>query len=468
MLSILGKSVRLCDGITRREALRIGGLGFTGLMWSDWLRARAAAADQNASRRVGARSFGQAKACILIFNYGGPSHLDILDLKPDAPVEIRGEFQPTATRVPGIAITEHLPRLARLADKYAIVRSVNHRDNDHAIGAYLALTGYSHPRNDVLGIEPPASPLDLPSMGSVMSKLRPGDASNFSYVTLGELRHLGHNDSLGQNAGCLGRAYDPFTVPFARPVNGTLDISSVTSVMSEVDLPQLHSRRRLLEQVTEVAPALEATASLRNLDGYSRRAFELLASPSSRNAFNLANEPHRIRELYGPSPFGQNCLLARRLVQAGVPMVTVYSVGNRDWDTHGGNFPALKNALLPPMDQGLSGLLDDLDNRGLLDETLVIWMGDMGRTPRLNHGAGRDHWSFCYSLIMAGGGIRGGCVYGSSDRSASYPSTNPVSPADIAATIYHCLGIEPRSHTADQQGRPLVVSSGSVLQALLG
>jgi hypothetical protein len=449
--------------VNRREILRIGGLGFTGLMWSDWLRARASTTSRNMAR-VG---FSKARACILIFNYGGPSHLDIWDLKPDAPSEIRGEFRPAATNVPGISITEHLPRLARSAHRYALVRSVHHRDNDHAIGTYLALTGYSHPRNDILGIEPPASPQDLPSLGSVVSKLRPANRSMFSYVTLGDLRHFGNNDSMGQNAGCLGRAYDPFMVPFERPLTGVLDVRGVTSVMTDVDDRQLASRRRLQDQLARAGNALEVTADMRNLDGYERRAFELLSSRASRDAFDLAQEPRHLRDLYGPAPFAQNCLLARRLVEAGVPMVTLYSFGNRDWDTHGANFRELKNTLLPPTDQGVSALLTDLEGRGLLDETLVVWMGDMGRTPRINNGAGRDHWSFCYSVVLAGGGIRGGQVYGSSDRSAAYPSTGQVSPADVAATIYHCLGIDPRTHTQDQQGRPLVVSAGTPLRALL-
>ncbi len=458
MLSILGRSVRLCDGITRREMLRIGGLVFTGLTWADVLRAREPSPTPPLSPGEGRRpaTFGRAKSCIVIFNYGGPSHLDTFDLKPDAPPEIRGEFRPVATSVPGVSISEHLPRLARIADRYSIIRSVHHRDNDHAIGAYLALTGYSHPRNDVLGIEPPATPLDLPSMGSIVSKLRPADRSMFSYVTLGDLRHLGHFDSLGQNAGCLGRTYDPFTLPFARPINGVLDMQGVTSVMTQVDGVQLDSRRRLLAQMTP------------NLEAHTRRAFELLASPACRNAFNLSNEARPIRDLYGSTSFGQNCLLARRLVEAGVPMVTLYSAGNRDWDTHGANFRNLKDTLLPPMDRGVSALLDDLDNRGLLDETLVVWMGDMGRTPRINRDAGRDHWSFCYSIVLAGGGVRGGQVHGSSDRSAAYPATQQVSPADIAATIYHCLGIDPRAHVADQQNRPLVVSAGTPIGALLG
>jgi hypothetical protein len=469
MLSLLGRSVRLCDGLTRREALRVGGLGFTGLVWSDWLRARAALADQARNgRKPAAGGFGKAKACILIFNYGGPSHLDTWDLKPDAPKEIRGEFQPKATRVPGIAISEHLPHLAALANHYAIVRSVHHRDNDHAIGAYLALTGYSHPKNAILGIEPPASPQDMPAVGAVVSKLRPADQPVFSYITLGDLRHFGNNDSLGQNAGCLGKAYDPFTVPFVRPITGALDIRGVTSLWAEVDGPRLGGRRALLEQMNRAAPLLEATAATHNLDGFTQRAYELLGSPASRKAFDLAQEPQKVRDAYGPTPLAQNCLLARRLVEAGVPMVTVYSFGNRDWDTHGDNFRTLKNTLLPPTDQAVSSLLQDLDSRGLLDETLVVWMGDMGRTPRINKEAGRDHWSFCYSIVLAGGGVRGGQVYGSSDRSAAYPSTNPVSPADVAATIYHCLGIDPRAHVTDQQGRPLVVSLGKPVQALLG
>jgi hypothetical protein len=468
MLSILGGGVRLCDGVSRREALRVGGLAFTGLLWSDWLRARAAAGTRpRAGRRPGADRFGQARACILVYSYGGPSHLDVLDLKPDAPREIRGEFRPAPTCVPGISITEHLPRLARVANRYALVRSVTHRDNDHAIGAYLALTGWSHPRHDILGIEPPASPQDMPSLGSVVSRLRPAAGSLFSYVTLGELRHFGNNDSMGQNAGCLGRAYDPFTVPFVRPLTGALDLGGVESVMARVDAGRLGGRRQLLGLMDRAAPALEATADMRSLDGYTRRAFELLATPASREAFNLAREPRQVRDFYGPDPFSQNCLLARRLVEAGVPLVTVYSFGNRDWDTHGGNFPALKDTLLPPTDRGLSALLEDLGQRGLLDETLVVWMSEMGRTPRLNRDGGRDHWSFCYSILLAGGGIRGGQVYGSSDRSAAYPSTNPVSPADVAATLYHCLGIDPRAHVTDQQGRPLVVSAGSPVRALL-
>ena len=401
-------------------------------------------------------------------NYGGPSHIDTLDMKPDAPVEIRGEFRPIATRVPGTHICEHLPRLARMADKYSIIRSMHHRDNDHAIGAYLALTGYSHPRNDVLGIEFPMSPTDLPSLGSIISKIRPSSGPIFTYVTLGDLRHFGHNDSLGQGAGCLGRTYDPFVVPFTRPFDCSLNMSNITSVMTQVDAGQLGSRRQLLQRVTEAAPALEQTTDMRDLDVHTRRAFELLAARATRDAFDSSHEPAFVRELYGSTHFGQNCLLARRLVEAGVPMITLYSFGNRDWDTHDKNFSQLRDTLLPPMDRGVSALLQDLESRGLLDETLVLWMGDMGRTPRINGAAGRDHWSFCYSIMLAGGGIRPGHVHGSSDRSASYPAEHQVSPADIAATIYHCLGIDPRSHVSDQQGRPLVVSAGNPVHALLG
>ncbi len=465
MLSLLGRSVRLCDGITRRESLQVGALGFTGLLWPHLLQTSAAADGQPKAR--GSR-FGKARACILIFNYGGPSHLDILDLKPDAPAEIRGEFKPIATRVPGTQICEHMPRLAALADKYAILRSVTHRDNDHAIGAYLALTGHSHPKHDILGIEPAASPLDMPSLGAVVSKVRPAEKPVFSYVTLGDLRHFGNNDSMGQYGGCLGKVYDPFTVPFIRPPDGRLDFTAVTSVLGAVDGLHLDGRRQFLEQLARTAPALEATASMRNLDTFTRRAYELLASAASRDAFDLGKEPEKIRSSYGPTPFAQNCLLARRLVEAGVPLVTVNSFGNRDWDTHGGNFSALKQTLLPPTDAGVSALLNDLECRGLLDETLVVWMGDMGRTPRINKAAGRDHWSFCYSILMAGGGVRGGLVYGASDRTAAYPSTQPVSPTDVAATIYHCLGIDPAAHVTDQQGRPFTLTAGTPIHPVLG
>jgi hypothetical protein len=462
MLSIRGQGCRLCDGITRREVLRVGGLGFTGLLWSDWLRSRGLAS-QSADAPKKSSQFGKAKACILIFNYGGPSHLDIWDLKPDAPTEIRGEFKPAATKVPGMSITEHLPLLGSIANQYAIIRSVNHIDNDHAVGTYLALTGYPHPRSRPLGTEPAASALDMPSLGSVVSKLHPPRKPVFSYVTLGLLRHFGNSDSMGQNAGCLGKIYDPFAVP-----KGALDTSGVRAVLSGDNGQNLTSRRSLLEQINLAAPALEATAATQNLDGFGRRAFELLASPASRHAFDLEKEPQKIRDLYGPTPLAQNCLLARRLVEAGVPLVTVYSAPERDWDTHGDNFNLLKKTLLPSMDRSTSALLKDLEGRGLLDETLVVWMGDMGRTPLINKAAGRDHWSFCYSIVLAGAGVRGGQVFGASDRRAAYPSTNPVSPQDVAATIYRCLGIDPETHVTDQQGRPFAVCTGKPIDQIFG
>ena len=460
MLSILDRGVRLCDGITRRESLRIGGLGFTGLMLPRLLKAR-----ETATRS--GESFGRAKSCILVFNYGGPSHIETFDPKPDSPTEVRGEFKPAATTVPGVSISEHLPRLGKLAKQYAIVRSVTHRDNDHAIGAYLALTGHHHPKNAILGIEPPATPLDMPSIGSVVSKLRPAKKPVFPYVTLGELRHFGNFDSLGSNAGCLGKVFDSFNVPFSRPLDSTLDLRGVADVMGDVNGVQLGGRRRLLEDMNRAAPALTAASEVRDLDNASRRAFDLLASPATRNAFDLSKEPSKVREAYGTIPFARNCLLARRLVEAGVPLVTLYSFGNRDWDTHGNNFKDLKNTLLPPTDRGVSALLEDLAIRGQLDDTLVIWMGDMGRTPRINKDAGRDHWSFCYSVLLAGGGVRGGQVYGSSDRTAAYPSTNPVGPADLAATIYHLLGIDPYTEITDQQGRPFLASTGTPIRALM-
>jgi uncharacterized protein (DUF1501 family) len=219
--------------------------------------------------------------------------------------------------------------------------------------------------------------------------------------------------------------------------------------------------------MNRAAPSLQSAAEPRTLDDASRRAYELLSTSATREAFDLSQEPQKIRDAYGTDPFARNCLLARRLVEAGVPLTTIFSVGNREWDTHGNNFNELKRTLAPQMDRGFSALLADLDARGLLDETLVVWMGDMGRTPKINKDAGRDHWSFCYSVVLAGAGIRGGQVYGSSDRHAAYPSTNPVSPADLAATIFHLLGIDPRGEMIDQQARPIVVSRGEVVKGIL-
>ncbi len=411
---------------------------------------------------------GKARSCIVIFNYGGPSHLDTWDMKPDAPREVRGEFDPIASSVPGTLVCEHLPRLAAMADRYAVIRSVTHRDNDHAIGAYLALTGHSHPKHDILGIEPPASPQDLPSIGSVVGKRKEVGKPIFPYVTLGDLRHFGNHDSMGQNAGCLGKAHDPFTVPFVRPLDGSLDVDGARSLIGHVPGVQLARRRRLSEELAAATPLLRAMAETSTLDHAARRAYELLASPASRDAFELEQEPQAVRDAYGPTPFARNCLLARRLVEAGVPIVTVYSVGNRDWDTHQDNFKTLKETLLPTLDRGLSALLKDLYGRGMLDETLVVWMGDMGRTPRINKAAGRDHWSFCSSVVIAGAGVRGGYVHGASDRFAAFPSASPVAPADLAATIFHSLGIAHHDYETDQTGRPFPICTGTPVYELLG
>jgi hypothetical protein len=286
----------------------------TGLLWSDLLRAHATAS------KSAPRTFGSAKACILVFNYGGPSHIDTWDLKPHAPREVRGEFDPITTRVPGTSISEHLPRLAAVADRYAILRSVNHADNDHAVGTYLALTGYPHPRSRPLGIEPPASPLDMPSLGSVVSKLRPPDAPVFPYVTIGVLRHLGNHDSMGQDAGCLGKVYNPFTVP-----DGSGDAGGVQTLLGAGAGERLLVRRSLLHEMDHVPAALDAMAATGIHDRFTQRAYEILASPACRDAFDLEREPARARDAYGRSALGQNCLLARRLVETGVPLVTVYT-----------------------------------------------------------------------------------------------------------------------------------------------
>ena len=291
----------------------------------------------------------------------------------------------------------------------------------------------------------------------------------FSYVTLGDLRHFGNNDSMGQNAGCLGRVYDPFTVPFVRPITGALDLRASRPCWARWTAGRMDGRRRLLEQMTRAGARAGSDGRHARPGRLHRQAYELLASPACRDAFDLAREPDTVRDALRPRPASARTACWpggswRRACRWSRSTRSATATGTRT----ASNFPTLKNTLLPPTDQGLSALLEDLSSRGLLDETLVVWMGDMGRTPRINNGGGRDHWSFCYSIVMAGGGVRGGQVYGSSDRTAAYPSTNPVGPADVAATIYHCLGIDPRGHVTDQQGRPLVVSTGKPILPLLG
>jgi hypothetical protein len=409
--------------------------------------------------------------------WGGPAHQDTWDLKPNAPAEIRGEFTPIATSVPGIEICEHFPLLARRTDKLAIIRSMTHADVNHTTATHNLLTGQPSP--------PLSADLrhDWPSLGSVLAKLGRGRGALPPYVTM---RPNLENDvprfveeSHGQTAGWLGQGFDPLVID-ANPNARDYRVGDFR-LPAEISARRLDDRQALLAHIDSQRRAIERAASTAALDDSYRRAFELLHSSSGGDAFNLAQEPDALRDRYGRNPHGQSVLQARRLVERGVPLVTVFwpSDGIKNvsvyWDTHSRNFRDLKTRLMPAADQAFSALLDDLQSRGLLEEMLVVWTGEFGRTPRVGQrnsdaGAGRDgrdHWPNCFTSVLAGAGIRGGQFYGTSDRNAAYPASNAVQPVDLIATVNHCLGIPPELTLADPQGRPVVYCPGNCVADLL-
>jgi hypothetical protein len=455
MLRFLGRGLRCCDGVSRREFLRVGGLGLAGLTLPDLSRARAAAFDRKGDA-------ARVRAVIQLFMWGGPSQHETFDLKPNAPDGVRGEFRPIAARVSGLRICEHLPRLAALADRYAVLRSVTHTGTNHGTSAYHMLTGRIHPSPGTLRHP---TPDDHPSVGCAAARFGRQPRDLPAHVALPSVLHDGDGGEVpGQGPGLLGQRCAPFLVN-ADPTRPDFSLDTLT-LPAEVDERRLGERvglREALDRRADQAGPL--------MDGHYARAFDLLRSPAARRAFHLAAEPAKVRERYGNHHFGQSCLLARRLVEAGVPLVTVYwNAPHIDdpqhWDTHKDSFNRLKNELLPHFDRGMTALLEDLGERGLLDETLVVWMGEFGRTPKLNKNAGRDHWGFCQSVLTAGGGVRGGQVYGSSDASAAYAAELPVSPDDLAATVFWRLGIPLDRELTDVTGRPIPLCLGKPVTGL--
>ena len=463
MLSIRGPGNRLCDGLTRRTFLRVGSLGAAGLSLPGLLHGRAHAATSPAR----ADGFGRARRCVLLFLTGGPPQLDTFDLKPAAPAEVRGELRPIATNVPGIHVGELCPLLARQANKFRIVRSVTHPDATHTSAGFTMLTGTYHPRGNVPNageVRPTGS--DHPHFGSVLALARPS-ANAPAFVSLPEIiKDAGVNEFPGQGAGLLGKQYDPFRIE-ANDARAGFRLPEVV-LPADVTVGRLDDRRRLLTQFDRAARAADARDDLGRLYG---QAFDVLRSPAVPRALQLDRESGRVRAAYGPHLFGQGCLLGRRLLEAGVPLVTVYwhYEGPDDspvWDTHENNFPHLRNRLVPPADRAVAALLEDLSCRGLLDETLVIVMGEFGRTPRINRHGGRDHWPHVQSILLAGAGIPGGSVYGSSDRFGAFPSLNPVAPPDLTATFLHLLGVSPDLEIHDRAGRPLLACQGRSVPGL--
>jgi hypothetical protein len=486
MLTMLGSPRRACDGLTRRETLQAGSLALLGGFGLPQLLQAEASPGTAVPGLRGSR--GRAKSVILLYLLGGAATQDMIDLKPNAPPEVRGEFSPIATNVTGIRIGEHLPKMSRWMHKIALVRSLNHR-----AGCHNTLPSYT-------GLEQlldNTSTRDTypPSMGSVCEYLRVHPSASgrgaggegatqlpdYIYMPC----YLGWGQAIrrpGPYAGFLGQRYDALyteVTPHRSMTGPTPAPGRPVTVLGEPRLPEsnlaegitidrLQSRRSLMDQIDDQLRQTNTQHSIDRFDRTQRRAFNLLTSNEVRSAFNLDQEDARLRERYGRTLFGNCAMIARRLVERDVRFVNVtwdlfwdrVPINYDCWDTHSNNFTTLKNVNLPEFDQVYSTLLEDLEARGLLDETLVVVMSEMGRTPRVNASAGRDHWTYCYGMWFAGAGIRGGTVVGESDGQAAYVKDRPVSPADVCATIYECLGIDPDMPVHDRAGRPIAVAQG--------
>ncbi|HEV2378273.1 MAG TPA: DUF1501 domain-containing protein [Terriglobia bacterium] len=479
MLSIPGRMARLCDGYSRREFLRVGGSTLFGLSLPQFFSLQARASD--ATPFAGSKGYGAAKSVILLFLQGGPSHLDIWDPKPDAPSNIRGEFKPIKTNVDGIQLSETMPLLAKQADKYTLIRSMSYTPAglfNHTAAIYQMLTGYPPDKVSPSGQLEPPSPRDFPTAGAQVAKLKPLDDPMLPFVEMP--RPLQESSVIGKGgaAGFLGKAYDPYRL-YQDP-NKPIDLGDL-ALRSDVSPERLKERFYLLKGINGSMPELEKAVSSYALDDYYQKAYSLLLSGKARNAFDLEQEKPEVREKYGRTTFGQGALLARRLVEAGTRFVQLNwpAVANGDptvdaWDTHAANFGPLKNLHCPILDRTLSALLEDMTERGLMKDTLVVAVGEFGRSPRLgvstsgnsNSPDGRDHWPYCYTGLVAGAGIRLGELYGKSDETGSSPKENPVHPTDLLATIYYALGIDPGQMVLNDLGQPRELVKGTPLVKL--
>jgi hypothetical protein len=465
MIRVRGQAQRLCDGIRRRDFLHAGALTAFGLSLAGLLQAAATAAPA-----VGG-TFGKARRCLLLFLTGGAPQLDTWDLKPDAPERIRGEFRPIPTNVAGITISELFPKLAQHADKLCIVRSVTHADRTHTSAGYSMLTGMAHPLANApsaANIKP--GPHDHPHIGALLAKVRPPRNQLPVFVSLPEtIKDAGVNQYPGLDGGLLGSPYSPFRIE-AGPGRDSLLVPDIF-LPQGVTARRLGERRLLADQLDRCFRRAD-DSGVRALEGWYQRAFDVLRSPAVQEAFAVEREPLRLRERYGNHLFGQGCLLARRLLEAGAGLAAVYwhYEGPEDspvWDTHQNNFVHLRQRLMPPTDAAFAALLDDMAQRGMLEDTLIVCLGEFGRTPLINRHAGRDHWSLAQSIVFAGAGISGGSVYGASDRDGAAPADKPVSPADITATLMHLLGIPGELEIMDRSGRPLRACHGTAIAGVM-
>ena len=500
MLRILGSPKTLCNGWTRREMLQAGALSLFGLGLPDFFRLAEAQASSSAAPPH--RTFGRAKACILLYLYGAPSQLETFDMKPGAPEEIRGELRPIRSSLPGLDVCELLPNLARVMDRVSVVRSMTHRYPIH--GVAYALTG-----TPLIDIPMELNPRDgrhWPFIGSVVDYLAQRDhpgrprpvPDNIALPFPFSSQRVGEVPRAGPYGAFLGNAYNPLWTEFhgqaTRTIVKTLqdqridvrepymgitadsrfELVSATRLAPEVTLDRLDRRRSLLQQFDAARRDLDQNQAVRGIDRYREMAYNLIGSDRIHTALDIGREPRPVRDLYGMTLFGQAALAARRLVEAGSRFVTVfwdeYGLAGSGWDTHWNHYPRMRQELMPGLDMALSGLIRDLDARGMLDETLVLCLSEHGRTPRLSraNGGGRDHWAEAYSCLLAGGGVARGRVIGRTDRHAARVAERPVSPKDILATTYHLLGIDPETTLTDRTGRPLALVPGaSVVNELL-
>ena len=441
------------DPLTRRRFLHVGSLGVFGLTLADVLAGRALSAERPGARPA---SFGRAKSCVVVFLKGGPPQQDTFDMKPDASSEVRGEFRPIPTSAAGMSVCEHLPRLARVMHRTTVLRTLSHRDGTHSTAAFLVTTGRKYPRpgEAVLSTEDP------PHFGAVAAAAggRQGAVPPFlmvpdRFVVNGDVRG-------GQNAGILGSHLDPF-IPGGDPNLPGYGLAAFGE-LAQIDPGRLGDRRRLLGSLdAHRSPAL-ADEGVRSFAKLQEKAFDILQKGTHRAVFDLESEPAKTRDRYGRTTLGQSALLARRLVEAGARLVHVNCMSsvrdlNRNWDLHKNNFGTLKDVLLPQTDPAVASLIEDLADRGLLDETLVVMMGEFGRTPKINKDAGRDHWPQAQSVLLAGAGIPGGRHFGATDAEAAQPTENPVSPGELVATILHALGVDPEIELKTRDGRPYKV-----------
>jgi len=411
--------------------------------------------------RLLAQSQTTPKSIIIVFLTGAPSHHDTFDMKPDAPAEIRGEFKTTATSTAGLHVCEHLPKLAAIADKYAVVRSLSHKDNNHLMSTHYVLTGEWQPGGF---FDKVASRTDWPSYAGGLAYMRPRNDGIPSGVNLPTFLQSSTLTWPGQHAGALGPNYDPWQIT-KDPNKADFKVDNL-SLAPGVDLQRLESRHTLVSQLNKQQDRLSTTQVAQRMTSEQDLAYSILSSSKLARAFELKHEKDSLRDQYGRHTYGQSLLLARRLVEVGVPIVQVNMGSVQTWDNHGNIFKTLKDRLLPPTDQGVAALITDLDQRGLLDDTLVMMLGEFGRTPKINAKAGRDHWGPCFYALFAGAGVQGGQVIGKTDKHATYPSTQPYSPEDIGATVYSLLGIPPDTVVRDRFNRPMLLNQGEIISPL--